>query len=88
MSTRYWGGSATLTDAQAAELFANRLPLVEIPTDISQRVTARVLSEVRRARSFKGGPSGGGKGTRCNRCGGLAVPLPFGLTACPKCGVS
>lgn len=86
MSTRYWGGSATLTDAQAAELFASRLPLVEIPADVSQRVTARVLSEVR---AFKGGPSGGGSnGTRCNRCGGLALPLPFGLTACPKCGVS
>lgn len=88
MSTRYWGGSITLTDAQAAELFASRLPLVEIPADVSQRVTARVLAEVRRVRAFKGGPSGGSKGTKCNRCGGPAMPLPFGLTACGKCGVA
>lgn len=83
--TRFWGGAPALTDAQAADLFAARLPIVEMPADMAARVQARVLTKVR---SFKGGPSGGGKGTRCNRCGGPATPLPFGLTACGKCGVS
>ena len=47
MSTRFWGGSITLTDAQAAELFGRYLPLQPVPPTLSARITARVQREVR-----------------------------------------
>lgn len=69
------------------DLFRRRLPVLVPSRSQRRRIRQHVRAELHRQRSaYKDGPSTGG--TKCNRCGGPAEQLAFGLTACKKCGVA